>query len=685
MQATFLKDLNSDELDIHLGLASYPNAFKIIAFFGANIFGGVVEYQGISGRGHKPRSICKYELSYCPPPGPDEPFSELLRTHNMAEYGSGGLPEFVLKFIAHKRTNSAMDLDRRARDYARPEFVEYALAVQEFKKRFVNFGQLAWCKAAISIQMCWRVSTTLDRTWGGWLLKVAVHAACTLESARSGGLERSLATLKLFQLSWEIGYGLIYMLRQDLLACPQMAAIAAMLMEAGRGFASAGLCLISAGHKDDENAYFFHGLALLSAAESTAAASLITESEWKELARRSIKSTNFCPSRQPTVNVELNRHHMFHLIARAEYLTTSRKLHSSCGDTCKKAFSTDNHQQAGHLDEECQCPARYFEPKEITDFVLFDIERQELVVAAPGALYVAVSQVWFQGIFGQSSRKCGECSIRYLRMACSSLGVRYAWIDTLCMPTGMDLRRKVIGHLRSIYLNAAATLVVDAGLISTSARTVLDLSLAILLSDWSSRIWTLQEGVLASKLLFCVGEQVIALPRVHGPPLLQDTRQMIPSALLEAYGARENFIGQPLEALLNVAAGRHTSYPCDYLYGLSALLPSTPANRDQDLDLLAVEVARMYQSPMGIDLTTLQTPDSGNGVYLNVLEMVSSKLKLGGAHARPKLLQMYATLSVVKCTELSCPRFNLTYYVFVVKVKVTNLMESKQQRFQLSL
>ncbi|KAF9350086.1 hypothetical protein BGX26_011688 [Mortierella sp. AD094] len=584
----------------------------MVEFFGKNMFGKVVDYRWRIG--YDAESIRKYELSFCPPSGPDEPFSEILRAHNMAEYGSDGLPEFVLKAIADKRINSAMSLDRRARDYVRPEFVGYALpfvkTVQELKERSVDFEKLAWFRAAISIEMCWRVSTALDKIWGDWLLKVAVHAACTLESMQGGGLESPLATIKLFQLAWEIGYGLLYMLRQDLLVCPQRAAVAAMLIEAWRGFSSAGLCLISTENKDEKNACFFHGLAILSASDSTSATSSITESGWKELARRRIKSTNFCPSRQLTVNVEIHRHHMFHLIARAEYLTTSRKLHSACGDTCVKAFNTDNHHQAGHLNENCGCSATYFEPIETEELVLFDTEGkegEELVLANSHTPYVAVSQIWFQGIFGQSSRRCGECSLGYLKMACTNIGARYAWIDTLCMPTSMDLRRKVIRQLRSIYLNAAATLVIDVGLISTAAKTVMDLSLAICLSDWSSRVWTLQEGVLASKLLFCVGEQVLALPQVDGPLLLQDTRRTVPSALLKGYGQREIGLNRPLDSLLQLAAGRQTSYPCDYLYGLSALLPSTPANRNQDPNLLAIEVAQMYQSPMGIDLTILQT------------------------------------------------------------------------------
>ncbi|CAO3568141.1 unnamed protein product [Mortierella alpina] len=295
----------------------------------------------------------------------------------------------------------------------------------------------------------------------------------------------------------------------------------------------------------------------------------------------------------------------------------ARRMACGCGDVCK-AGCTDNDHEEGHLPGTCTnptkpCKAKYFKPKETVELVLFDTEREELVTAVPGALYVAVSHVWFQGLFGQRSRKCGKCILYYLRTACTSLGVRFAWIDTLCMPEGDDLRRKVIGQLRHIYFNAGATLVVDAGLIgliSTKAKSVLDLSLAILLSDWTSRIWTLQEGVLALKLLFCVQDQVLSLPQMSGLPHFLDTRNWVSSRLLKGYGLREDAIDMPLQELLSLAYGRQTSYPCDELYGLFALFPSTPINRAQDLEQVAIEVAQIYNN---IDLGLLMKPWATDG------------------------------------------------------------------------
>ncbi|KAF9180218.1 hypothetical protein BGZ51_005689 [Haplosporangium sp. Z 767] len=604
MQLTSTLSWTDADLHTHLDLASLPNAIKMIKFFGANMFGKVVDYKGKCG--YDPERIREIGRSNCCPLDFDEPPSEIFRAHNMGEYGSGGLPEFLRPYLVAERSESATAIDRISRQYARAEFIRNTVKrFRAHKARSVRFGDLAWCKAARSIQACWRVSTTLDSDWGVWLLKVAVHAACTLERAKSKALESSLATITLFQLSREIGTGLQSMLSHACVSTA-MAAVAALLMEVGLGFISAGLCLIFIQEQDAVYTQLLFGLSEACACMLTSAGRIVSKlTPWKELAIDCIKKTNFCPSRQIKTVMELHSREMFHLVARYKHITTSRTLHKGCGTSCLKARSKKNHQCPGHLNEGCGCSEKYFKPIETSKLVLFDIVEQKLFEPKSKTPYVAVSQIWFQGIFGQESRRCGECSLNFLATACSSIGVRHVWIDTLCMPKkSQKLRDEVVTQLRDIYLRADATLVVDAGLISTVAKTVLDLSLAILLSDWSSRIWTLQEGVLASKLLFCVGDQVLALPQANGPGWLLDIRNMVPSKVLQAYGMREGGLDQPLSALLCLAAGRQTSHECDYLYGLSALLPSPP-KREKDLELVAMEVARMYKL---VDLGMLQAP-----------------------------------------------------------------------------
>jgi len=600
--------------DFLVDLDFYRDAQATINMFGSNMFGGVVEYPRIldTGQcGHQSYRILEFERNRYGLAGVNEPLFKFSRVAEIVMFGSGGTPEFLFPY---QETDSyyqqLMLLESEAHNSERKNSVQTSLQHLRALRKYSDNKKLderAWCRVGRAIQQCWRVSTTLDRDMGGWLLKIAVHAACTLQRVRRGALGRMLAVATLMQLSHELTQ-LVESLSALTLLLPEtpvpenLATICAMLVEAGNGFVTAGVCLLFSFYPSEEDETRFVALAWHCIGDlNTLSHVALATSGWNILYERCLRQTNFCPSKP----LKHFSGVLFHLIGRAEHLKTFRKFHSNCDQTCKQLSCTDNDQQAGHLREGCQCIEIYFEPKETAELVLFDNECQKLVVAGPGAHYVAVSQVWFQGIFGQSSRKCGKCTLDYLGAACKKIGARYAWIDTLCMPRNKDLRSKVVKQLRHIYMEASATLVVDAGLISSKALTVLDLSLAISLSDWSSRVWTLQEGLLASRLLFCVGHhRVIALPQKNVPLVWLGPRNLISGGIIGMYGQREEALGLPFESVLTLAKGRQTSHDQDYMYGLSALWPHVPG-RPENVELVAIEVAKMYQQ---IDLAILKVP-----------------------------------------------------------------------------
>ncbi|KAK3847968.1 MAG: hypothetical protein J3R72DRAFT_470681 [Linnemannia gamsii] len=144
MQFTIAEKWSDEEFSSRLGLASFPNALKMVEFFGPKMFGKVVEYQGIFG--YDPERIRQSELLYCNPLDFKEPLSELFKAHNMGVYGSGGLPKRPREGLKSERINSAAMIESDARQYSRQASVE------GFHGRPVNFGKLAWCRAARAIQ-----------------------------------------------------------------------------------------------------------------------------------------------------------------------------------------------------------------------------------------------------------------------------------------------------------------------------------------------------------------------------------------------------------------------------------------------------------------------------------------------------------------------------------------------------
>ncbi|KAG0316919.1 hypothetical protein BGZ97_006163 [Linnemannia gamsii] len=174
-QMTSVVDWSDEELNTRLNTTYYPEAVKIIKFFGEEATGRIMQYQG--RRGYDPERVREISRSFCPPSDFDGPRSELLRAHNMGEYGSGGLPDSMgmRNDFRTELMSSALDIEREARRYTRPEYAghtgPFLALIQECRARSVDFGVLAWCRAAISIQMCQTFSTLSPESWAEWPLK----------------------------------------------------------------------------------------------------------------------------------------------------------------------------------------------------------------------------------------------------------------------------------------------------------------------------------------------------------------------------------------------------------------------------------------------------------------------------------------------------------------------------------
>jgi hypothetical protein len=83
-------------------------------------------------------------------------------------------------------------------------------------------------------------------------------------------------------------------------------------------------------------------------------------------------------------------------------------------------------------------------------------------------------------------------------------GRDFFWMDTLCVPrTPKDVYKEAITKMRDVYANAERVLVLDAELMaSTAEATYEEINMRIKCSTWIRRFWTIQEAVLAKKLIF---------------------------------------------------------------------------------------------------------------------------------------------------------------------------------------
>ena len=147
--------------------------------------------------------------------------------------------------------------------------------------------------------------------------------------------------------------------------------------------------------------------------------------------------------------------------------------------------------------------------------------------------YVIFSHVWVDGFGNRKTNKMNEC---VLKMFCSTFidvkgenvfqrrrgdvkAPENFWIDTLAIPIGENCgsqRRKAIRSMHEIYKNAKYTVVLDFGLMSINkGEGYIQPAMCITLSNWMTRLWTLQEAFLSKHLYFKFNDQVYSMDRLE--------------------------------------------------------------------------------------------------------------------------------------------------------------------------
>ncbi|KAF2651550.1 hypothetical protein K491DRAFT_781782 [Lophiostoma macrostomum CBS 122681] len=143
--------------------------------------------------------------------------------------------------------------------------------------------------------------------------------------------------------------------------------------------------------------------------------------------------------------------------------------------------------------------------------------------------YVAISHVWSDGLGNEQANSLPLCQLRRLRRLVDDLsqsrfcGQTFAiWVDTLAVAVHHpEARRNVLVRLVQIYQDAAAVLVLDDDLQRTPVSCSLEEKLVrIGLSGWTRRLWTLEEGMAASRhLVFQFLGGVFSIPSADSLPI----------------------------------------------------------------------------------------------------------------------------------------------------------------------
>lgn len=116
--------------------------------------------------------------------------------------------------------------------------------------------------------------------------------------------------------------------------------------------------------------------------------------------------------------------------------------------------------------------------------------------------FLTISHVWSHGWQGVSED--GICSrvLDMLLSATSYLNLEWIWLDVAMISGIEEIRTMSINAMNEVYSTAAATLVCDRLLLSMKGGTDREKALAVAVSDWYTRLWTMQEAILSRKLVF---------------------------------------------------------------------------------------------------------------------------------------------------------------------------------------
>ncbi|KAK2010193.1 hypothetical protein LZ32DRAFT_693419 [Colletotrichum eremochloae] len=225
--------------------------------------------------------------------------------------------------------------------------------------------------------------------------------------------------------------------------------------------------------------------------------------------------------------------------------------HSRCNSFCDYTRVETETYKPQHVNNDCECQTIKVNQEKMESIVasggipvcrLVNIARPEsgepptLVLQVEPASdqrpFIAISHVWAHGLGNPHENGLPVCSAiqiqRNVARSWHSLSrqgvvqhtqdeygcVHGFWMDTFCIPVQLSskhLRKKAIAQMKDVYGGAVAVQVLDQVIQERPSRELLPEDfIALALSPWARRLWTLQEAVLAKRIHFLLGSGVLA-------------------------------------------------------------------------------------------------------------------------------------------------------------------------------
>jgi hypothetical protein len=124
--------------------------------------------------------------------------------------------------------------------------------------------------------------------------------------------------------------------------------------------------------------------------------------------------------------------------------------------------------------------------------------------------FIAVSHVWEHGWKGDSEKGVCKRVLDMLLLVARLFGLEWVWLDIAMISRNPEFRTMSINSMDLVYSKAKATIVCDRLLLSMNSGNDRERVMMIYLSDWMTRVWTMQEAILTQDLIFLFGDSYIS-------------------------------------------------------------------------------------------------------------------------------------------------------------------------------
>jgi hypothetical protein len=121
--------------------------------------------------------------------------------------------------------------------------------------------------------------------------------------------------------------------------------------------------------------------------------------------------------------------------------------------------------------------------------------------------FMAVSHVWEHGWQGDSEKGLCKRLLDMLLHVVSMFGLEWVWLDIAMISRDSVVRAMSINSMDLVYSIAKATVVCDRLLLSMNCGECRERVMMVFLSDWMTRVWTMQEAILSQDLIFLFGDR----------------------------------------------------------------------------------------------------------------------------------------------------------------------------------